>query len=510
MALKLKINWRKSLFLPAGVLLLALLLLNAISRNWFVRLDLTDNRMYSLSSSSRSVINQIDDLLTMKVYFSQNLPGVYGNNRRYLQDILEEYAAYAGGDIRFEFYPPESTEELAREAQQAGIQPVQLQVIENDKMEVKRVFMGMVILYEDQREILPVIQTSTGLEYEITTRIKKLVETDKKTLALARRVDQQVRNNQVTQLLRQRYQVVPQDLSQPLPDHITVLLMNGVEDSLTAPEKENLEAFLARGGNLLLAQGRVKTNLQFQRAEVIRSDIFDLVNDYGFSLADNLVLDRICGQVNVQQSVGFIRMNVPMSYPFLPLVRRFSREEPVVSGLEQVQLLFPSEIVLDDSLSTERGVTTTALMYSSDHSSSMTGRFNLSPDPQFNPGLLRLEEAGKVLAARAEKVAAGSDLVSQLILVADSKFLADEGGGMVPENHVFILNAVDYLMGDRELIDLRSREITSRPLAEVPAESRRRWKWINMVLPPLLIVGFGFLRMRRRSSRSKDLEALYD
>ena len=45
--------------------------------------------------------------------------------------------------------------------------------IENDKVEVKRVYMGLVFMYEDARELNPVIQTTTGLEYDITTNIKK-------------------------------------------------------------------------------------------------------------------------------------------------------------------------------------------------------------------------------------------------------------------------------------------------------------------------------------------------
>ena len=78
-----------------------LIILNVVSRNIFFRWDLTDNKMYSLSESSKSVVGKIDDRLTMKVYFSDNLPGEYGNNERYLQDILEEYAAYSNGNIYF-------------------------------------------------------------------------------------------------------------------------------------------------------------------------------------------------------------------------------------------------------------------------------------------------------------------------------------------------------------------------------------------------------------------------
>ena len=163
---------KKSFLTYIGIVLTILVLLNIISRSLFFRWDLTENKMYSLSDSSKSVVEKIDDRLTMKVYFSDNLPGEYGNNRRYLQDILEEYAAYSDGNIHFEFYHTDDDEKMQEDAQKSGIQPVQLQVIENDNIEVKRVYMGMVFLYEDERETIPVIQTTTGLEYDISTKIK--------------------------------------------------------------------------------------------------------------------------------------------------------------------------------------------------------------------------------------------------------------------------------------------------------------------------------------------------
>ena len=94
---------KRSVFMPGAVLFAILLVINIISTNRFFRIDLTDNNIFSLSSSSKSVVAEIDDLLTMKVYFSDDLPGEYANNRRYLQDILEEYAAISRGNIKFEF-----------------------------------------------------------------------------------------------------------------------------------------------------------------------------------------------------------------------------------------------------------------------------------------------------------------------------------------------------------------------------------------------------------------------
>ena len=93
--------------------------------------------------------------------------------------------------------------------------------------------------------------------------------------------------------------------------------------------------------------------------------------------------------------------------------------------------------------------------------------------------------------------------------VSDSDFMTDEGGGRSPENQIFIMNAVDYLIGDRDLIALRSREITSRPLEEVADDAKKRWKWLNIILPSFLIVGFGLIRMRQQKNRSSLLEEFY-
>ena len=72
---------KNSFTLYAAGLVIGLVLLNLIARDIFKRFDLTDNSMYSLSSSSRKIVENLDDLLTMKVYFSDNLPNELGNTR---------------------------------------------------------------------------------------------------------------------------------------------------------------------------------------------------------------------------------------------------------------------------------------------------------------------------------------------------------------------------------------------------------------------------------------------
>ncbi|RMF06872.1 MAG: hypothetical protein D6762_08610, partial [Candidatus Neomarinimicrobiota bacterium] len=459
---------KKSFWLYIAVSLVILILVNILARNWFFRWDLTDNKMYSLSESSKAVIRKVDDLLTMKCFFTKNLPGEYANNRRYLQDILEEYAAYSNGNIRFEFYEPASEEKLAEEAQKASIMPVQLQVIENDKMEIKRVYMGMQLLYEDRKEVIPLIQSTTGLEYEITTKIKRLVESEKRTVAFATFEGQKVKNQTLTDALGEAYQIRRLSLNRPIPEDISCILVNGVKDSVPEENLKNLQDYLNRGGNLLIAQNRVSTDLQTQRATPIQSNIFSFLENNGVSLNENLVLDKLSGQVTITQNRGFFRINSAIDYPFFPLIRSFG-DHPIVKGLEEIQILFPSEVVSAVKDSADQFL---PLLMTSDHSGVMTGRYNLSP--LNNPTLQLLNQPGKTVAALVTMNHPETGLASQIILVGDSRFFDDSGSGGIQENAVFIHNAVDYLMGDSELVALRSREITTRPLEELSDEAKAR------------------------------------
>ncbi len=495
---------KKSFTLYILGLIVGLILINLIARNWFFRLDLTDNKMYSLSKSSKLIVSKVDDLLTMKIYFSSNLPGQYGNTQRYLQDILEEYEAYSSGNIKFEFFQPDDDEKLEQEAQKYGIQPVQLQVIENDKMEIKKVYMGMVFIYGDSREVIPVIQTTTGLEYEISTNLKKLVATDKKNVGIADISSNEVVTDNIQQILSQSYRVRPVDLSSPVAPDIEVLIISGTEDTVDVAVIDNLRNYVAGGGNLLVAQNRITANLQTQTASPINSNIFDLLDEFGMHINENLVLDRKCGQVTITQQIGFLRMNNPVDYPFFPLIQNFG-DHVTVNGLEQIRMLFSSEIETDaDSVS---GVL--PLFVTSDNSTTVQQFYNLHPTE--NPAFGTLTESGKVVAAltsvEADTTTSG---VSQIILVADTRFFADDGAGKVPENIIFVLNAVDYLMGDSELVSLRSREITTRPLKELEDGARNTWKWINWLLPALLIIGFGIMRWNREKNRSNMLEEMYE
>ncbi len=169
-------------YIKFGLYLTVIVLLNLAGRTFFTRVDLTANQLYSLSGISRRVVSTLTEPLTIKVFFTQDLPAPHNNTELYLQDLLKEYALHGNTHFNYRFYnvSPETegigddtraNREMAREY---GIDPVQIQVVEKDEVKFKQAYMGMVLIHGDILERIPTITSTDGLEYTITTAIQKL------------------------------------------------------------------------------------------------------------------------------------------------------------------------------------------------------------------------------------------------------------------------------------------------------------------------------------------------
>ncbi len=161
------------------IYLVVVVLLNAAGITLFLRADLTANRMYSLSEASKNVVSTLSEPLTVKVFFNSNLPAPYNNIERYLHDLLEEYAIAGNRYFNYQFFKVSGEEDALsaqnqKLAQSYGIQPVQIQNIEQDEVKFLKAYMGMVLIHGDIIEALPTITTTDGLEYQITSAIRKM------------------------------------------------------------------------------------------------------------------------------------------------------------------------------------------------------------------------------------------------------------------------------------------------------------------------------------------------
>ncbi|MBI5589659.1 MAG: Gldg family protein [Deltaproteobacteria bacterium] len=177
----------------------AVILLNMAGMTLFARIDLTGNHIYSLSKASRDAVKSLSEPLTLHVFFTRNLPAPHNSTERYLHDLLAEYAVSAGKNFNYRFYdvsPDDGTPQSAKIenqklAESYGVQPVQIQAVENDEVKFQKAYMGMVLIHGDLVERIPAITSTDGLEYQITTAVQKL--TNKVSVLLGLKDSIQVR-----------------------------------------------------------------------------------------------------------------------------------------------------------------------------------------------------------------------------------------------------------------------------------------------------------------------------
>ncbi len=172
-----------------GLYGIIIVLLNLIAQNYFLRWDLTRTKMYSLSPLSKEVVSNLEEPLTIKAFFSKDLPPPYNTVARYIRDLLEEYASYAGKNFNYEIYEVSSDNKYASLAQDYGISPVQVQVVQRDELKYRSIFMGLVIIHGDAMEKIPVITTTNRLEYLLTSAIDKLKNKVSYLLSLKGKID---------------------------------------------------------------------------------------------------------------------------------------------------------------------------------------------------------------------------------------------------------------------------------------------------------------------------------
>ncbi|MEJ2427849.1 MAG: Gldg family protein [Deltaproteobacteria bacterium] len=174
---KLSANYFKFL-----VYLVVIVLINLVGLTAFFRVDLTENQLYSISEASKRAVSSLSEPLTVKVFFTKNLPAPHNNTESYLHDLLEEYSIYGNRYFNYQFFDvnPEADEttEQAKENQELarsyGIRPVQIQVIDKDEVKFQRAYMGLALIHGDMIERIPTITSTVGLEYQLTMAIQKL------------------------------------------------------------------------------------------------------------------------------------------------------------------------------------------------------------------------------------------------------------------------------------------------------------------------------------------------
>jgi ABC-type uncharacterized transport system involved in gliding motility auxiliary subunit len=507
----------------AGIALALLVVLfiaiNALSSAWFSsgRLDLTQDKLHTLSSSTKTLLGEVEETVTFRLYLSSGLAqqvphlGVYANRVR---DLLLEYESGSNGKVKFEILDPVPFSNVEDRAVAAGLQGIPA-VTGGDNM-----YFGLVgTNTTDDVETIPFMQVDREafIEYDISRMLHALSTPNPTVVGLLtglpvngtmritatgqqEPVAPYVVRDQIAQLHETRFLGAQVD---EVPDDVNVLLV-------IHPRKADprtlfaVDQYILAGGKALIFVDPFSETEGMQGQmlgqTVEGSSLHAMFDAWGLEYdIETVVGDRLSAR-KVLPEAG----NRPVEYlPWLELRGPgLDSESPITSGIDVVALASAgalkvrdgATIKLDPLLTSSPGSTLIPSAKvqgfrnpkklllehgTGDQQFVIAGRVTGSVKTAFPDGLPVLEQDEDEPPVKAppwtREILSESSKPLDVIVVGDADLLADRfwvimrdfGGRKVPvptaNNAEFVLNAIDALAGSSTLLELRGRGTASRP-----------------------------------------------
>ncbi|ALW85882.1 gliding motility-associated ABC transporter substrate-binding protein GldG [Hymenobacter sedentarius] len=538
-----------------------LLLINFVAQRFFFRIDMTEEKRYTMSPATKTLLRDLKQPVTITVYLTGDFPPAFRRLEQGVRETLTEFQVYGGANLNYIFIDPSAAgTEAARNQFYAslikkGLKPTNLGATENGKRVEKIIFPWAVVSVGGQDKNVLLLrgnqaaaadvrlnQSIEGLEYELASTIRALVPGLRKRIGVIEGHGE-LSNAQAGDMLstwQQQYDVYRVTLSK-VPDlrALDAVVVAQPKSPYSEDDKFKLDQFITQGGKALFFVDALRVDLDsvsrngVALATPYNLNLDDLFFKYGLRVNQNLLLDLNCGQIPLVTGMEGNKPKIePMPWQLYPLINKFS-PHPITRNLDAVYLKFVGNLDTVKAV----GIRKTPLMTTSRYTRVLPApvpiNFNdarLEPNPKlyqkgFQPVAYLLEgQFPSLFANRArpgtlqfqpEKSPNGKP--SKVLVISDGDFIRSEidpktgnpyrlGFDRLANtefaNRELVLNATDYLLDETGLISVRGKQITLRPLDKVKlAEQRRRWQLLNLGAPLALLGLFGAVRAWRRKRR---------
>ena len=534
------------------VAILLLFAVNQVPRFANVNVDLTSDNRYTLSEPTKELTRGITSPLIIDVLLNGDLPPEFARLRvevaQYIQLLQEE-----NRNIKVDFVDPlqdnEDRDGLIAELQARGLTPTNVTMKEEGRVSQEIVFPWAMATYKNNTVRVPLMVNKLGsstedrinasvqqLEYAFSDALTKLSLEDKKRIAVIKGNGQldDIYMADFLSSLRDYYNLgvvtldsVPTDPAGTLESlqQFDLALIAKPTEAFTDREKLVLDQFVVSGGRSVWLLDGVQMELDSlfnQNGKSIalpnNLDINDLLFRYGVRLNPDLVNDMYCTQIVLASGEGAASQYNPLPWVYHPMVFT-SDVHPVTENVEALRLQFVSTL---DTVASP--LKKTILLHSSPLSRAEGVPKTISldilgqqPDPaQYTGGVLPIAVLmeGQVVSAYTNRLKP-VDLDNFMTKGPENKILVISDGDVIKNqlnqgrplelgydkwtnnfygNKSFLLNAINYMLDDRGLVALRSRD-TSIALLDMQKVSAKRslWQWINLGGPLVVLSAFGFL-----------------
>jgi len=549
------------LLLLANGIVLAVVV-NLVAAHFFFRLDLTEERRYSIKEPTQTLLENLDDDVYIEVFLSGDLNAGFKRLQRSIEELLDEFRIASGNRIHFTFTDPESAlsqkaqSEFMKDLVSKGITPMNVIDSKGGQRTEKLVFPGAIISYggfekgvmllkgnrtSSSDEVLN--QSIEGLEYEFANTIQQVTNTNPKRIGLFTGHGEldSLKIASFNNALLDKYGVFKVDLTRKKTiENYDLLIIPKPTHSFSELDKLKLDQYVMHGGKLLLLIDRLdavmdSASRQDYFAFPYTLNIEDLLFKYGVRINPDLIQDKISARYPiVTGQVGDRPQLMQMDWPFFPLINQYA-SHPITRNLDATLLRFVSSV---DTVKAT-GIKKTPLLLTSPASRKLGTpvkisvndlRNNTNPD-LFHPGsipvsyLLEGEFTSlykdRFLPDGSEGITfKGKSTPTKIIVIADGDVARNDVNprtgqpqqlGFDPissytfANENLLMNMVAYLVDEDGLISTRNKEIKIRPLNKSKVQEERAfWQMVNLILPLVMLFVFGLIRtyLRKRKYSS--------
>jgi ABC-2 type transport system permease protein len=558
------VNWKSRklgdlLLLANGVVIL--ILLNVISSGFFFRVDLTEEKRYSIKKETKNILEHLDEEVYIEVYLEGELNASFRRFRNAIRETLEEFRIHSGNRVQYSFTDPATAKgqkaqsEFMAELASKGIQPTRVvDKVEGQKIE-KIIFPGAVISFGNAETGVQLLkgnkantseeeinQSIEGIEYELINSIYKLTNDAPKRIGVVTGHGEPDNEEAAafTGALLEVYDAAKVSLLAENLNTYDALVIAKPTTSFSEIEKYRLDQFILKRGNVLFLLDKLEANMDSASLETYYAFPYNLNLDdqlfrYGVRINMDLVQDRLSSgyPVVTGETGGKPRIQL-MEWPFFPLINRYA-DHPITLNLDRVVLRFASSI---DTVKAT-GIKKTPLLFTSQYSRTATAPVNVSITTlrrdikvedytrAFIPvGYLLEGKFTSVFKNRFLPEGENPDLFEQegrpgkIIVVSDGDLARNVVNPRTREpqplgfdpftNYTFanqdlLMNMMAYLTEENGLIKARNKEIRIRLLdKEKIASEKLKWQIINLVVPILVILIYGTIRTVVRKKRYAD------
>lgn len=550
-----KRNFKIQSLTELALVVALLVLLNIILTNYFFRVDLTSEKRYSLSQSSINLAQKVDDVLYVKVYLEGEFPAGFKRLRQSTKEMLDEFAAYSGGKLEYEFIDPfdgadaKKANSVLQELGEKGLQPTNVQIKKDDESTQKLIVPGALFYYKGKEYPVNLLKAQFGqgpeevinesielMEYEIANALRKCLETKAKQIAF---IDDHGELDKwevadASQELKAFYSVTRIPLAIQTPQSLmqnSALIIAKPTKAFSEYEKFLLDQFVMHGGKILwLVESQIADMDSIGKNGMFMTGSYDLNLDdmlfkWGARINPNVVQDMQCNAIPILSSM---RNGTPqqklLPWLFFPISSP-SAQNPhiIVKGIDPVFFQFASGIDTTSNKEIKKTILLSTSPYSRAVSAPVKVDLNMArvqPEPEmFKQGNVPLAVLleGTFHSLFEYRPGAKTDALpfkplidnGKMIVIADGEVIRNQRKKSTGEifplgydrytnqqfgNKRFILNCMDYLCDDSGIIEIRAKEIKLRLLDKGKLKrDRMQWQLINMLLPLALLLVFGFV-----------------